>query len=397
MTAAELKEYTLKDLGQMAKKKGVVGWHGMRKDQLVRALVKATRRKPASSRRKATTTSRRKATTASAKRKKSASVARTRQTKKKTVSARRGTSSAKKSSRAAVRPKNPTVARRVQKVKKKIERLRNLAQEGNGRQRKDRLVVMVRGPFWLHAHWEITRQSVERAEAAMGQQWHGAKPILRLLVVSGSGVTSTTERVVQDIEIHGGVNNWYVHVQDSPKTYRMDIGYLSTSGKFFALSRSNVVTTPRAGARDSVDNHWNDVAEDFEKIYAMSGGRANSGASSELRELFEERLRRPMSSPSLPQYAGNGNGQRPRDFSLDVDAELIVYGATDSEAGVTLQGEPVRLRADGTFTMRFSMPNCRQVIPIVARSGDGAEQRTIVLAVERNTKVMEPIVRDEND
>ena len=35
-------------------------------------------------------------------------------------------------------------------------------------QQKDRLVVMVRDPYWLHAHWEITRQSVERAQAALG-------------------------------------------------------------------------------------------------------------------------------------------------------------------------------------------------------------------------------------
>ena len=30
-------------------------------------------------------------------------------------------------------------------------------------------------------------------------------------------------------------------------------------------------------------------------------------------------------------------------------------------------------------------------------SANGGEQRTIVLAVERNTKVMEPVVRDPNE
>jgi len=34
------------------------------------------------------------------------------------------------------------------------------------------------------------------------------------------------------------------------------------------------------------------------------------------------------------------------------------------------------------------------VIPIVASSCDGVEQRTIILAVERNTKLMEPVIRD---
>jgi hypothetical protein len=42
----------------------------------------------------------------------------------------------------------------------------------------------------------------------------------------------------------------------------------------------------------------------------------------------------------------------------------------------------------------MSMPDRRQLLPVVANSRDGAEQRTIVLAVERNTKVMEPMVRE---
>ena len=64
---------------------------------------------------------------------------------------------------------------------------------------------------------------------------------------------------------------------------------------------------------------------------------------------------------------------------------------------MTLHGEPIEVRPDGSFTVRYSLPNCRQVIPAVARSRDGIEQRTIVLAVERNTKTMEPVMREAND
>ena len=46
---------------------------------------------------------------------------------------------------------------------------------------------------------------------------------------------------------------------------------------------------------------------------------------------------------------------------------------------------------------RRNLPERRQVLPIVASSADGAEQRTIVLAVERNTKVMEPVLRETSD
>ena len=40
------------------------------------------------------------------------------------------------------------------------------------------------------------------------------------------------------------------------------------------------------------------------------------------------------------------------------------------------------------------LPDRRQVIPVIASSPDGVEQRTIILAVERNTKVLERVIRD---
>ena len=52
------------------------------------------------------------------------------------------------------------------------------------------------------------------------------------------------------------------------------------------------------------------------------------------------------------------------------------------------------MESDGSFMVRFNMPDRRQVFPIVACSVDGTQQRTIVLAVERNTKVMEPVARE---
>src|SRR5688572_17802651 len=44
MTADKLNSYTLKDLTALAKKRGVAGWHDMRKDQLVRALLRLAQR-----------------------------------------------------------------------------------------------------------------------------------------------------------------------------------------------------------------------------------------------------------------------------------------------------------------------------------------------------------------
>src|SRR6516164_5415451 len=264
---------------------------------------------------------------------------------------------------------------------------------------KDRIVCLVRDPYWLHCYWEITRHAIQRAEAALAQEWHGARPILRLLDVTTSYITNTTESIVKDIEIHGGANNWYVEVQNPPRSYRIDIGYLSRGGQFYVLARSNVVSTPRAGMSDVIDENWSDLdGEQARRIYAMSAGFDPTASSLELKQLFEERLRRPMGSPAVTSF---GSGAllpgKQRKFWFQIDAELIVYGATESTARVTLQGEPVKLRPDGTFTMRFSLPDSRQIIPAVAKSPDGVEERTIVLAVERNTKQLEPMIHDGNE
>lgn len=261
---------------------------------------------------------------------------------------------------------------------------------------KDRIVCMVRDPYWLHVYWELTRQAVQRAEAALGQDWHGAKPILRVLDVTSTETSSASESALRDIDIHGGCNNWYIDVANPPRSFRVDIGYLARNGQFYILARSNVVTTPRAAMSDVIDENWADFdLEKADKIFAMSGGFDPGASSLELKQLFEERLRRPMGSPSVTSF-GSGAFMfgKERKFWFRLDAELIVYGATEPNAKVTLQGDPVKLRPDGTFTMRYSLPDSRQIIPAVAYSADGVEERTIVLAVERNTKHLEPILNE---
>jgi hypothetical protein len=344
----------------------------MRKDQLVRALLKAS------------TKSNGKATRRSSGRK--------------TSLAANGKAS-KRAIAKTTRPANSRTQTRIRQMQSKLDQIKNLAfaseNVSNGRPARDRLVVMVRDPYWLHAFWELSRQSIERAQAALGQHWHGARPVLRLLKLADDGAAS----LVRSIAIHGGVRNWYVDVQDPPCSYRMEIGYEGSDGTFFCLARSNTVTTPTADMSDALDENWVDVAQNADRIFAMSGGYSPQGTSQELQELLEERLQRPMGSPMNTRF-GAGVDQRTLDahhFNLAIDAELIVYGVSRRDAHVTLKGEPVQIRPDGTFSVRLNMPERRQVIPLVASTMDGVEQRTIVLAVERNTKVMEPVVRDSTD
>ncbi len=259
--------------------------------------------------------------------------------------------------------------------------------------------MMVRDPYWLHAYWELSRTTLgPRPGCSSARDWHAARPILRLMDVSSEDTTSASERQIRDIPIHGGVNNWYIDVNTPPRSCRVDIGYLGRGDKFFVLACSNVVTTPKAGVSDVLDENWSSVQEQFQKIFQQSGG-SNGGVSSDLRDLFEERLRRGRCRTSRARSLGRRGtlGTPARGFHFEIDAELIVYGATEPNARVTLQGEHVQLRPDGTFTVRFALPDSRQIIPAVSASYDGVEERTIVLAVERNTKELEPMIHDGNE
>lgn len=362
MTASTLKSYTCKDLAQMARSEGVSGWHSMRKDELVAALVRVARRRRTGSSEKRPTAS--------------------------------GKQTAKDKAPQPVNKPSPAkqrIQRRILEMRAREAEMKNLGGSESASVDRDRLVVMVRDPYWLHATWEISPQSIERGRSALGQHWHTSKPVLRVFRIASDG-GAKIERIV---EIHGGVSNWYVDVKEPPSCYRMEIGYLATSGEFYCLARSNTVTTPAPGSAETVDKNWADVAENADRIYAMSGGYSPDGASMELQELLEERLRRRLGRPSQTRFGNGAAGpSRGSELRLAIDAELVVYGSTDPHSHVTVKGEPVPVRPDGTFAVKMHLPDRRQVVPVVAGSSDGVEQKTVILGVERNTKMLDPVVRE---
>ena len=264
---------------------------------------------------------------------------------------------------------------------------------------KDRLVLMVRDPYWIHAHWDIMRHSVDRAKAALAENWHTVKPILRLLKLDDSGTTNNSEVIHRDIEIHGGVRNWYIDVDSPPSRFKLLMGYLCANSRFYELARSNIVLTPAPGGKEATDDHWADIATDAEHIYSMSGGYGDDTQTGDLTEVFEERLKRTMDADVLSQFGSGAEGslKRHKQFHFDVNAELVVFGSTHPEAHVSVGTEPVKVRSDGSFSIRLPLPDRRQVLPATAKSRDGVDEQTVVIAVERNTKVMEPLSSDSDD
>jgi hypothetical protein len=88
-------------------------------------------------------------------------------------------------------------------------------------------------------------------------------------------------------------------------------------------------------------------------------------------------------SSEQPSSAG---GAAPRAFWFNVNAELIVYGATEPDARVSIAGRAVRLRPDGTFSLRFALPDGRFELPIVAIAAQDDDGRSAVLKLSRQTE-----------
>lgn len=434
MTAATLKARTLKDLAALAKRTGVPGTKSMSKETLIRAILRnSTKTKPVSSKKTPSKLSPpakstlakpallKKSSPPAAKQIKSNGAAKLNGSAK-TNGTSKVNNTAKLNGAAKVEQlaKKNSDKRNDEQRKRILKKLelnkvqqwddKNLAKQNPPADavavskpmplklnwpNRDRLVVMVRGPFWLHATWDLTPAGVQRAQAALGQDWHSAKPVLRLIQLSSSGSSTSSERVARDIPIHGGVKNWFIDVSKPPQTYRIEIGYLSERGKFFCLARSNTVSTPPAQSGDSLDTHWGDIALDVEKIYALSGG---GESSSDLQELFEEKMQRPLSNLAANGHAIDGILVPHKNFKLEIDAEIVLRGTSLAGCTVNVQGEPIKVHTDGSFSVRMDFPNRRQVIPIVATSKDGVQHRTVVLAIERNTKAMEaPQYESPND
>jgi hypothetical protein len=92
-----------------------------------------------------------------------------------------------------------------------------------------------------------------------------------------------------------------------------------------------------------------------------------------------ERAKESVSSPSGVEERAPDRG-----FWFNVNAELIIYGATEPTARVTIGGRQIKLRPDGTFSYRFALPDGQFELPAEATSVD-EDRRRAELRFSRHT------------
>ena len=243
----------------------------------------------------------------------------------------------------------------------------------------DRILLMVKDPWWLFAYWEI-RPETERAARSqlLPQEVAGLQSVLRVYDVTGVEFPSQPANRSFDISLSGLAMNWYIQTNAPNSSFIVDIGLLTQRGRFLLLARSNRVTTPRFGPSEIIDEAWMTSDEAYWKLFGAATGIGGSSPSGWARLMPQQLFSGNWGSQSL---VGPSKPAAIRGFWCRVDTDLVIHGATEPRSTVVIQGQRVTLRKDGTFNLRLALPAGSQTITIEVTSADGSQTRTVTPVV----------------
>ncbi|OQX80738.1 MAG: hypothetical protein B6D56_04270 [Candidatus Omnitrophica bacterium 4484_70.1] len=244
----------------------------------------------------------------------------------------------------------------------------------------NRIVLLARDPWWLHTYWDISSQKVEQVKALIPpEERRELRWTLR--------VYNLEENNFFDLDIIPEAGNWYINVGSPEKTWYVEIGLKTYKGRFFALASSNQVKTPYFGISSLQDEEWVLPEEEYYKIL----GVYDLGRSSlERRKRLEEALKYGISSGAFSGgisslFSIRERGVK-RKFFLEVATELILYGRTEPDAELKVGGKKIKLNSDGTFSLRYMLPDGEFEFPVEAESKDRKDRIKITPVVSRSTK-----------
>lgn len=309
---------------------------------------------------------------------------------------------------------------------------------------ESRIVLMPRDPQWAYTYWDIPNEHKEDFRRQGGQQL-----ALRLYDVSDINLEYQSPHSIQEYPCDELAREWYLPIPVSDREYVVDIGYRCFDGRWLVLARSAPVRVPPVYPSDWIDDQfislsWEEdlrgktflelvppskrmgigmgmgtaqgaVGADGNAIYDEIFGMAQTTEAMRVAgSLFGSMQQAPVHEQAISSYvfpsgvgmwavptmsgltmsgvgmSGVGFGAsmppiRPRKFWLVADAELIVYGATEPDATVTIGGRPIKLNPDGTFRFQMSFQDGVIDYPIMAVAADGEQTRSIHMKFTRET------------
>jgi len=272
------------------------------------------------------------------------------------------------------------------------------------------VVFLPRDPQWAYVFWEISE--ADKLAAAAG----GATQLcLRVADVTGLSGGSAHPHTLQEVVVDSHATEWYLPVPLSDRDYRVELGYRSGGLRWISLAFSSVARVPSLHPSEQILDQFVPFSLDVlpsegeiiapasgenglhERLYQTATARwRRLGRGSEaFHELEEEEGEGRAAGGQLSGVGQWASGRtesgaggvpvRQRAFWLVADAELIVYGATDPSARLTIGDEEVPLSAEGTFRIQVPFRDGQQLYPIVAVAADGVQRRNITLEFSRTT------------
>ena len=292
---------------------------------------------------------------------------------------------------------------------------------------ESRIVLLPRDPQWAYAYWDIPNEHKEELRRQGGQQL-----ALRIYDVTDIDINHQAPHSVQEYLCDEMAREWYLPIPVSDRNYIADIGYRCADGRWLSLARSAAVRIPPVYPSDWIEDNFVTVGWEQElrgktvfelvppskkpapatadnAIYDQIFGMAESAESMRVAgSVFGSMHQEAISSYVFPSGVGkwaiptpsginmsgvgiNVSGlasappARPRKFWLVADAELIVYGATEPDATVTIGDREIELNPDGTFRFQMSFQDGVIDYPIVAVAADGEQTRSVHMNFERQT------------
>jgi hypothetical protein len=276
-------------------------------------------------------------------------------------------------------------------------------------QAETRVVFLPRDPQWAYVFWEIAEDDRQEAMAAGASQL-----CLRVADVTGLPGGSSHPHTLQEVVVDSHATEWYLPVPLSDRDYRVELGYRKGSiGGWIPLAFSSVARVPALHPSEQILDQFVpfslDTSSSPAPLPTLPGEPSDSGLHERLYQTATSRWRHlgrgseafhELDHESAAGLQASGVGfwasgrtesgaglvpARQRSFWLVADAELIVYGATDPSAHLSIGSEEVPLSPEGTFRIQVPFRDGVQVYPIEAIAADGEQSRSITLEFRRTT------------
>ncbi|MCA9076058.1 MAG: DUF4912 domain-containing protein [Planctomycetaceae bacterium] len=120
--------------------------------------------------------------------------------------------------------------------------------------RDDHLRIVAVSPEWMRAEWMIAESSVRRVESALGQHRRAATPVLRLFEITDDECQTHGRTFVCDTEISLETDEWFVRVDEPGRMYRLQLGMRAHDGEFYGICCSNPVEMPASEPVNGLSN-----------------------------------------------------------------------------------------------------------------------------------------------